>query len=139
MNYNNPNRQITVKFNNHLNFPDDDSQVIQALANGRPQVRVVETYRNFLIPKERDACIKYLHGYGKVVYEGDVVANVPTEKHLEDELIHYIVDMYLQALAKKDVVTADQIMGKLRAMGIVIMPRRDSDVFWNASGLIKNQ
>jgi hypothetical protein len=139
MNYNNPNRQITIGVSQTLNFPDDASRVTQLLANGRPEIKVVETYRVFRIPSERDECVKYLHGYGKVVYQGDTVINVRTEKHLEDELLHYLVDLYHQALAKKDVLLADQIMDKLRAMGVVLMPRKGSDLFWNVSGLIQTK
>jgi hypothetical protein len=58
---------------------------------------------------------------------------------LEDELIQCLVDLHVQALEKKDLIVADQIKEKLRAIGVVLLPRRDSDIFWNINGLIQNQ
>ncbi len=129
--YNSPKREIIIGFRAELKVPDDIGTVIQLIAS-KPEIKIVESYHVAQIPKDRDEMIGLLNSYGKIVYQEDVVAYVDGGKNLEDSLINYLVELRSEFIAKKNILQAEKITEKLRLMGVVLMPRKNSAIIWNA-------
>jgi cysteinyl-tRNA synthetase len=137
LHYHEPKRQIVIGVKSNLHMAKDSEVVRQSLLINGPNIKIVETYRIFNTFRDTETCIDYLKGYGEVVHQTDVIVNLPEKKNLEDELVRLLVDLYLQAKEKKDLTASDQIKNKLQSIGVVLIARKDSDIFWNANGLIK--
>ncbi len=129
--YNSPKREIIVGFRSELKVPDDIGTVIQLTAS-KPEIKIVESYHVVPLPKGRDDMIGLLNSYGKIVYQEDTVAYIDGGKNLEDSLINYLIELRNEFVAKKDILQAEKITEKLRLMGVVLMPRKNSAIIWNA-------
>jgi hypothetical protein len=135
--YNSPNREITYGTEITLKVPEDTGLLVNLLGELKPSVKVIEIYREFDLPTRRNEMIGLLNNYGKIKYQEDWIAHIPKGKILEDPLIHLLLDLRKRHLEKKETIQADYITERLREMGIVILPRKDSTLIWNIDGQIK--
>lgn len=134
MHYHSQNREIVVSTELKLEFPRDDSTAIQLIAN-KPIARIIHSFQTYKIPQERECFISVLKDYRKLTYRQDVIAHVPNHNEkVQDGLVHYLIKLRNEFFENKNITKANEITEQLRLMGIVIVDKPNTQLFWNQEG-----